>query len=238
MALYHEQFRSLPDSALAQREFLFKAFDRLVDLQVEGLDNFSALDPQRPTLIAFYPHWGHPDSPIVRQSVPTIMRDSLFFPVPTDYWKTSKLREKASQAFFNTVPLSDCTQSHGLPTDAIKDIIYLMQEGWIPVISPEGTRAKPNGQPVPIKDGIAMIAMQTNCQIMPIILDGHQDFMPKGALVPKPFTGVSIRGLSKRLITTKWLLPLTFDDERQIKPRKKARHKITGILEQTFTNST
>lgn len=66
-----------------------------------------------------------------------------------------------------------------------------LRQGKILLIHPEGTRS-PNGQLLPFKQGIAILANHLQCPVVPVYIEGAHEFWPKGARFPKSRSDISV----------------------------------------------
>jgi 1-acyl-sn-glycerol-3-phosphate acyltransferase len=62
----------------------------------------------------------------------------------------------------------------------------ILERGYVLLVFPEGTRS-PTGELQEAKDGIAMLAMRTGAQVVPIGINGTDAVWKKGQKVPLPF---------------------------------------------------
>lgn len=75
---------------------------------------------------------------------------------------------------------------HGSSQDltSFKTICQLLNQGKKVVIFPEGVRSR-EGQLQPIKTGVAMLALRTQCPIIPAYIDGSFEAWPRSRRWPK-----------------------------------------------------
>ncbi len=174
----------------------------LSDFQVRGIENLEALE-KGPAIIAFGFHTGHPDSFAVRRAIPTTLRERIIFPAPIDYWylgktdpisilralKNKKDREKLVRTLLNpffcrAVPF----KREGGPKevdDSLLSLIPLLDQGHTLAFSLEGTRTHLKVHDRHFKTGVALLAIETGKPIIPLILYGTENIMPKGKKLPK-----------------------------------------------------
>ncbi len=69
--------------------------------------------------------------------------------------------------------------------DAFRLAERVLEEGHVLMIFPEGTRS-PTGELQKPKDGLAMIALRSGAQIVPIGISNTDRVWPKGRLLPRP----------------------------------------------------
>lgn len=81
---------------------------------------------------------------------------------------------------------------HGSAQDiaSFKILCQLLNEGKKVVIFPEGKRSE-DGQLLPVKTGVAMLALRTQCPIIPTYIHGTYDAWPRHQRWPKPWGKVA-----------------------------------------------
>jgi len=72
----------------------------------------------------------------------------------------------------------------------VKNAIARLESGAILLVFPEGTRTE-DGSIGPMKPGIGMLAERAAVPIVPVLIDGAYEVLPKGALFPR-FGRISI----------------------------------------------
>lgn len=168
------------------KEAFRDAFSLLLELlkfEVEGQENLEFMVKGAPAIIAFFPHYGHSDSPAVRKTVHTSQRKLLFFPAAADYWHKQDLKGKLkagiSSLFLRTFPMprADSGKSIIKGLDVAEHCLRL---GYSIVASPEGTRSSLPPEKRELHTGLAELVLRTGVPIVPFRLHGFEDIMPKG----------------------------------------------------------
>jgi len=70
--------------------------------------------------------------------------------------------------------------------EAFRLATRILESGFVLFAFPEGTRS-PSGELQEAKDGIAMLALRTGSQVVPIGINGSDATWPKGMKLPRPF---------------------------------------------------
>lgn len=68
---------------------------------------------------------------------------------------------------------------------ALRAAANVIRSGKAIYINPEGTRSE-TGELLPFRVGVGVLAVETNCPILPVYIDGTYDAMRRGSLFPKP----------------------------------------------------
>jgi 1-acyl-sn-glycerol-3-phosphate acyltransferase len=75
---------------------------------------------------------------------------------------------------------------------AIDTLSRLLNDGAAIAMYPEGTRSR-DGTLSKLRPGVAMLALSTGCQVIPVRIDGTGDALPKSTRFPKFFNRVTVR---------------------------------------------
>ncbi len=70
--------------------------------------------------------------------------------------------------------------------EAFRLATRILEKGYVLLVFPEGTRS-PTGELQEAKDGLAMLAMRTGAQIVPVGISNTDAIWPKGRKLPMPF---------------------------------------------------
>lgn len=73
----------------------------------------------------------------------------------------------------------------GMDRAALRACVDAVRSGYPLTVFPEGTRT-PNGELLPAKPGLALIARQGRAPVVPIYIDGTFRAMPRGVSFPRP----------------------------------------------------
>jgi 1-acyl-sn-glycerol-3-phosphate acyltransferase len=101
----------------------------------------------------------------------------------------------------------------------MRDCIRHINNGSSVMIFPEGTRSE-DGNLRSFKDGAFRLAMQLNCPILPIVLDGTGESIPKKGFVIHKKTPIRVKVLD----------PVTPDEYRGMDPRGLSA-RVRGMME-------
>jgi long-chain acyl-CoA synthetase len=191
--------RSWP--ARAFRFLFFQAviiplFRGLLTLKVEGLENLRDLNS--PVLFAAN-HQSHLDTPAIFVALPPRLRYRVAPAMSQDYFRNwldpggASLKQRFSSMFeyflatgiFNAYPLP---QRMAGVRRALKYTGELIDEGYSPLVYPEGTRS-PDGTLQPFKTGIGLMATRLRVPVVPVHLGGlfeiysvHHDWPQRGTV--------------------------------------------------------
>lgn len=175
-----------PRSTLIQesvRDLVSHLFDAF-RFEVSGVENLNNLS--EPSILAFFPHYGHADAPAVRKAVPTNLRNRLVFPEAADYWGTNFFRSQVSSLFLPTTPLSRDGAGRTMLND-LNTLGELLSAGYSIVVSPEGTRTDLPLEERELRTGTAELALRTECPVIPVRLYGFEDVLSKVTSLPRFF---------------------------------------------------
>jgi 1-acyl-sn-glycerol-3-phosphate acyltransferase len=87
----------------------------------------------------------------------------------------------------NTHPVSGDSSDLGV----LKMTSDLLQRGKQVIIFPEGTRSDDN-QILPLKRGVALLASNAKCKVIPVSIKGAFEAWPKGKKFPKFFKKITV----------------------------------------------
>lgn len=68
---------------------------------------------------------------------------------------------------------------------AMKEVIRLLNEGWVLNVFPEGTRTE-TGELEPVQPGVALMIRRTNVPVVPAVIHGAFAAWPRTNLLPRP----------------------------------------------------
>lgn len=217
------------------KEGVRDAFSRLFDLldfQVEGQKNIEFLREGAAAVVAFFPHCGHLDAPAVRRAFPRDLRKFLFYPAASDYWfqenLSGKFRSEVSSLFLQRFSLSRDGSGKAI-MHGIDRAVELLQTGYSVVVSPEGTRSTLSLSERQLHTGPAELVLRSGVPLVPVRLQGFEELLPKGLLLPKMFDGFQRRSVSVTIGE-----PMVFDLDTMMGPRSQQRKLITSQLREWF----
>lgn len=111
------------------------------------------------------------------------------------------------------------------PLDSIKRCIECVNEGNILLIHPEGTRTR-NGKLGVFKEGAAKIAIEANCLIIPVCINGAREIYPPDRNLPHIFNLLNMK---------KYTLEIEFG--KPIAPEGKIPKEITNEIQEFIVKS-
>ncbi|HEX9666849.1 MAG TPA: lysophospholipid acyltransferase family protein [Thermodesulfobacteriota bacterium] len=145
-----------------------------IKVRIEGLDNI----PDEPCVI-MYNHQSAIDIPFYCGFLPiewrAIMKDDVA-KIPFVGW-VSKL---TGQYFV-------ARDGSKRDTEQVKNIAKQIRNGPPVILAPEGTRS-PDGKLLPFQKGGFIIALLARIPVVPVVISGGYEIMPKGSLSIKPGT--------------------------------------------------
>jgi 1-acyl-sn-glycerol-3-phosphate acyltransferase len=175
--ILHPKF-SLPfESKLVQlfastRNVLYQSWFRL---ECDGLEN---LPQDFPFLIAAN-HASHLDVGAVMTALRSqVHRVSVLG--AKDYFCDTPMREWFFRTFFNLIP---CDRHSSLLT-VLRDCQTVLAPSEPILIFPEGTRSL-TGKLQPFQAGVGFLALKLKVPILPVLIEGTFDALPKGKLLPR-----------------------------------------------------
>ena len=156
-------------------------------LRVDGREHLDGL--RGPVLFAAN-HQSHFDTPAILSALPARLRCRVapamakeffkahFFPAQHGRraWLTNSLNYYLAALFFNAFPLP---QRETGTRHTLRYIGDLVDEGYCPLIFPEGRRAQP-GEIEAFQPGVGMIAARLAVPVVPVRLFGTGDVLPQG----------------------------------------------------------
>jgi 1-acyl-sn-glycerol-3-phosphate acyltransferase len=124
--------------------------------------------------------------PALRTPHSTDTRPSSLAPRPIfvlgarDYFFNTPLRSWFFHTFLRVVPF-DRTAN---PLEGLRIAAAILQAGYPLLIFPEGTRSV-TGKLQPFKPGLGLLAIETGVPVLPTLIEGTFEALPKGRLLPK-----------------------------------------------------
>ncbi len=159
---------------------LFMAFvRRYCNLKVIGLDNV----PATGAFILAANHASHADTAVIFASLPPPHRKKVLAAAARDYFFDNGVRQYVSRVFFNTIPVA---REPKKGEDPLRHVVRALREEYGVLLYPEGTRNQSGGIG-PFRSGIGrLIAEFPGLTVIPTLLQGTDEVMPKKALFPRP----------------------------------------------------
>jgi 1-acyl-sn-glycerol-3-phosphate acyltransferase len=148
------------------------------DAKFTGLEN---IPPEGPALFAAN-HESYYDPPLVAagQNYPMkfLAWDALF---EGPKWFAEFIRDGGAYPI----------DPHGEDPGGFKTCLKLLKEGERVLIFPEGGRGR-NGELMPLKEGVARLAMRSGAAILPVRISGAGEAWGRGDFAPRPWFPISV----------------------------------------------
>jgi long-chain acyl-CoA synthetase len=125
-------------------------------------------------------HVSHMDTPAALRALPRTWRERTAVAAAKDYFFTRRLRGFCVGLAFNAFPMSRSASVR----PPLTQFGYLAERGWSILFFPEGTRS-PNGNLLPFKGGIGVLAVELGVPVVPIRTRGLERVLPKGTSWPR-----------------------------------------------------
>ncbi len=157
--------------------FWGRLFYRLyLRLEVRGQENI----PDRGPLIIAANHTSHLDTGAVICALGE--KAETLYPVGAkDYFFNHRFKGFLFQTLVHVVPFD----RHGNFIEGFRICKQVLDQGKFLLVYPEGTRSL-DGQIAPFRPGVGYIAVETRAPILPCLIEGTYESMPKGRIFPKP----------------------------------------------------
>jgi len=176
---FHQWAQWLPVQwfrTVARNLLVFPAMRMRMQVRVWGRENLE--DVKLPVLFVAN-HQSLIDVAVILKALPRRFRSRL---APAMGTGRTEIEMMAAALFFNSYPLP--RTSIGL-RDAIRHTGFLADEGYCPIVFPEGERT-PDGKLKPFRAGIGVIVKDTQLPVVPIFLQGVFEVWPTQARGPSP----------------------------------------------------
>ncbi|NPB06120.1 MAG: 1-acyl-sn-glycerol-3-phosphate acyltransferase [Aquificae bacterium] len=151
---------------------LFKA---LVKIEAEGLERV----PEGPCIVAAN-HRSNLDPPVLNAVFP----EPLFFLAKEELFKGPL---GLVMPHLRTLPVRKGLQD----AKTLERALELLSRGCKLAIFPEGMRAPP-GTFLRPKPGVGLLAVKSGMPVLPVLIEGTDRVLPRGAYVPRPHRGVRV----------------------------------------------
>lgn len=133
-------------------------------------------------------HNSHLDTMSILASLPSKIIHKVRPVAALDYFGKTKLQEKFSNFFINTLLIQRKRDKENPENDPINRMIKTLDEGYSLILFPEGTRGTP-GVEQKLKAGIALVLSQRpDIHYVPVYMTGMGKAMPKGDYVILPYS--------------------------------------------------
>jgi 1-acyl-sn-glycerol-3-phosphate acyltransferase len=177
MSLYESHYPATP-----LMRSLFQGFVRMyVRPKISGVEHIPTTGPW----ILASNHTSHADTAVLFTCVPRKIQNRLHAVAAQDYFFVGGLRQHTARILFNSIPIERDSPGRRNP---LRHASRALREGYGVIIYPEGTRSK-DGNIGPFRAGIGrLIHQHPGTPIIPALLEGTNDVMPKGNFIPIPRT--------------------------------------------------
>ncbi len=151
---------------------IFKVYGRL---SVQGLEHLPAKGP----FIIAPNHLSLADAPSVMAAVSWKVGSQTFFLGASEYF-SGPVTSRAAK-LIQVIPVDMDTRLY----NALQLSAYVLRQGKILCVFPEGTRAR-DGRLHEFKKGVGIIAKELNVPIVPVAIKGTYEMLAPGRTVPRP----------------------------------------------------
>lgn len=193
-----------------------KSFKKICGLQVEGLENL----PRAGGYILAPNHECFIDNIFVASLLPKTVQKNMAVIGAKEFFDKASTRMIAKLC--HTIPI-DRTQ---VSSSVLQIGAQVLKMGKVLLIHPEGTRS-PDGQLLPYKTGVALLADFAKCPIIPVHIEGAHEFWPKGAKWPQKRRSISVT-------FGEALFPLNGDKENLAPMQEKAQELTQRLMDQAL----
>ncbi|MEP7035376.1 MAG: lysophospholipid acyltransferase family protein [Dermatophilaceae bacterium] len=144
---------------------------------VEGLENV----PEQGAAIFASNHLSFSDSIFL----PLVVPRRVTFLAKSDYFTGRGVKGRATAAFFKGAGQLPVDRSGGMAGEAaLRSGMKVLRRGEVLGIYPEGTRS-PDGRLYRGRSGVARLALEARCPVLPVAMIGTDKAQPTGKKVPK-----------------------------------------------------
>jgi len=170
-------------------------------LEIRGIENLKLIKNNEPVIFAVN-HTSMLDTFAVYRALPFSKRSNTFAAAAKDFFFKNYLTSIFLRLSFNTFAFS---RKENIK-QSLTDFGEIINRNSNVLIYPEGTRSR-KGNLLPFKEGIGIMALNTEAPIIPIKIKGNYDIMPVGRIIPR-FGKKTIITFGKPLNFTKIQSPL------------------------------
>lgn len=157
------------------RKLLTRIYERWFEFEVHGLENL----PSSGAFIIAANHASHMDTGAVMVALGE-RADKLFVLGARDYFFNTRLKGWFFHTFLRVVPFDRTVN----PLEGLRIAAAILQSGYPLLIFPEGTRSV-TGKLQPFKPGLGLLAVETGVPVVPALIEGTFEALPKGRLLPR-----------------------------------------------------
>ncbi len=157
------------------RKLLARIYKRWFDFEAHGLENL----PSSGAFIIAANHASHMDTGAIIVGMGERAED-LFVLGARDYFFNTPLKGWFFHTFLRVVPFDRTVN----PLEGLRIAAAILQSGYPLLIFPEGTRSV-TGSLQPFKPGLGLLAIETGVPVVPALIEGTFEALPKGRLLPR-----------------------------------------------------
>jgi 1-acyl-sn-glycerol-3-phosphate acyltransferase len=167
---------------LRDKEYFQWAQKYCTPLRVTGQERLTTLEGPA---IFIANHQSHMDTPVIMSALPAAIQNNLLFGAAADRWFVKGKKKLILQPWYQSLALGNFPIVRGGGSKTLDYAKWLLDQQTNICIFPEGTRATKN-QLGKFKAGVAILALQKQVPIVPIVLKGLSDLRPKGSRTINP----------------------------------------------------
>lgn len=157
------------------RTLLAKIYKRWFAFEAFGLENL----PQHGPFIIAANHSSHMDTGAIIVALGE-QAERVFVLGARDYFFNTPLKGWFFHTFLKVVPFDRTVN----PLEGLRIAASILKAGYPLLIFPEGTRSV-TGRLQPFKPGLGLLAVETGVPIVPALIEGTFEALPKGRVLPK-----------------------------------------------------
>ncbi len=157
------------------RKLLARIYERWFEFEAHGLENL----PSSGAFIIAANHASHMDTGAIIVGMGE-RAEKLFVLGARDYFFNTPLKGWFFHTFLRVVPFDRTVN----PLEGLRIAAAILQSGYPLLIFPEGTRSV-TGKLQPFKPGLGLLAIETGVPVVPALIEGTFEALPKGRLLPR-----------------------------------------------------
>ncbi|MCS7265170.1 MAG: AMP-binding protein [Armatimonadetes bacterium] len=154
---------------------LSRVYKRWFEFEVYGLDNL----PTSGAFIIAANHSSHMDTGAIMVALGE-RAEKLFVLGARDYFFNNRLKGWFFHTFLKVVPFDRMVN----PLEGLRIAAAILHSGYPLLIFPEGTRSV-TGKLQPFKPGLGLLAIETGVPVVPALIEGTFEALPKGKMLPR-----------------------------------------------------
>lgn len=156
-------------------KLLTRIYERWFEFEANGLEKL----PSSGAFIIAANHTSHMDTGAVKVALGE-QAEKLFVLGARDYFFNTRLKGWFFHTFLRVVPFDRTVN----PLEGLRIAAAILQAGYPLLIFPEGTRSV-TGKLQSFKPGLGLLAIETGVPVVPVLIEGTFDALPKGRLLPR-----------------------------------------------------